>query len=235
MNQVSASKKTKRARHDYSPNQLSILIAEHSQCPYPNRERRRALAQELDVPETSIMVKSFHYFFNFNTITNPCLFVLQYWFQNRRRTDRNQGKILSPSPKTAPRKPYARHTESGTPNFSNCSNDHSISGSSDWISSFTDSSWVGTSDYGEITSYESNGDSGGSPSQTPDYRNGAHANWCYDYGTAQCYYPGWNGNYWNGWYPEMQSLPSFQLPFPSDSQAEQWTQPDGNYYYYNSW
>ena len=93
-----------------------------------------------------------------------------------------------------------------------------------------------SSDYGEMPSVGSGEDSGGSPLQAPDHSNGAHHNWSYNYGASQYYYPGWNGNvYWNGWYPEMQSLPSFQLPFLADSRAEQWAQPDGGCYYYNSW
>ena len=48
--------KPKRIRHDFKPYQIDFLNIEYQTSPYPNKERRIWLSQQISVPVISVMV-----------------------------------------------------------------------------------------------------------------------------------------------------------------------------------
>ena len=251
MYQVTEAKKTKRIRHDYSPEQFAILLAEHSRCPYPTRERRKLIARQVGVPETSILVSLFHLFFQHTKFLLNFILYLQYWFQNRRRADRNLGK--SASPKVDHRsKPYDRPVaaDPGNQVHANYPTNYYFAGDA---SNWTQQYYPEQTDFGVTSANYAYSSQQNSPQShnfnaSADADNDVSAFYnSVDSGSIQNspeYYTSDVNNAWQGWYPtypETQALPSFDIPFPVDQSqyyqrdGQQWCQQQpGNYYSY-SW
>jgi hypothetical protein len=252
MYQVTEAKKTKRIRHDYSPEQLAILLAEHSRCPYPTRERRKLIARQVGVPETSILVSPYRIFSQTVTFLLNFVLYLQYWFQNRRRADRNLGK--SASPKVDHRsKPYDRPVAADPGNHSQTNysqaNYYFAGDASNWTQQYYPEQTDFSGSSANYTySPQQNSPQSQSFNASADADNDVSAFYnSMESGSIENspeYYTSDAGNGWQGWYPtypETQTLPSFEIPFPADQfqyyqqDGQQWSQQQpGNCYSY-SW
>ncbi len=91
----SLSSSSGRQRHFYTETQLELLDAEFAAEQFPSRERRRRIAQQLNVTEKSVLVSSVYHPSPVDTGSNYNFMQFQWWFQNRRRRIRQQTKTLN--------------------------------------------------------------------------------------------------------------------------------------------